>query len=69
MVKKPPVYIDVPLMGVIAMPYITAPFLPDFDYQDAPDSPPVAVVAASTSLSPHGTPCQTKATTRVRCTS
>ena len=48
--KKPPAYIDVPLMVVVAMPYITAPFLPDFDYQSAPDSPPLAIIAASSSF-------------------
>jgi hypothetical protein len=35
-------------MVVVAMPYLTAPFLPDFDYLTAPDSPPLATVAAST---------------------
>jgi len=32
------------------MPYLTAPFLPDFVYQSVPDSPPIAIVAASTSV-------------------
>jgi hypothetical protein len=49
-VKKPSAYVDVPLMVVVAMPYLTAPFLPDFVYQSAPDSPPIAIVAASTSV-------------------
>jgi len=37
-------------MVVVAMPYITAPFLPDFEYQSAPDSPPLAIIAASSSF-------------------
>jgi hypothetical protein len=49
-VKKPSAYVDVPLMVVVAMPYLTAPFLPDFVYQSVPDSPPIAIVAASTSV-------------------
>ena len=48
--KKPSAYVDVPLMVVVAMPYLTAPFLPDFVYQSVPDSPPIAIVAASTSV-------------------
>ena len=48
--KKPPAYVDVPLVVLVAMPYVTAAFLPDFDYQNAPDAPPIAIVAASSSV-------------------
>jgi len=50
-------YAEVPLVLVVAFPYLTVPFLPDFDYPNAPDSPPLAIIAASTATGGWDTSC------------
>jgi hypothetical protein len=45
-----PIRLVAPVIAVVvAAPYLVAPFRPDFDYRDAPESPPLAAITVATS--------------------